>query len=359
MKLPRIALFSDSHHDANNLARTTLAIEACARRRNIPLLSVHPGSETTLVNDGSIVRLGLKRSGLLSIGSKHGPRFDLSMWRHAARVAETVRWFAPDVLHFTAPSGIGQLGASLGRRLKIPVVASWDTSAEAHKAKWALMRFYGTSRVVPTFPTSSGADTEMFTPARRRGANAIVNIGYVGRLSAEMNVKLLHRIESQLDAEGLDVRFTLVGDGDEGEWLRRHMLRAQFTGPLRGEALADAYAQMDILAFPSECRTAGQIVLEAMASGVPAVVMSPRGQPFVVHAEQTAIVANGADVFVDGVRTLVRNRGRREAMGIAARARAIDLLSWDRTFIDICTAYEAAISPSEGEDSTGWVLSPA
>ena len=101
----------------------------------------------------------------------------------------------------------------------------------------------------PVFLMSRGVDTELFTPARRR-ANKIVNIGYVGRLSAEKNVRLLHALEAELDAEGLDVRFTIVGDGSERDWLRRNMLRAEFTGVLRGPALAEAYAQMDIFAFP-------------------------------------------------------------------------------------------------------------
>ena len=78
------------------------------------------------------------------------------------------------------------------------------------------------------------------------------------------------------------------------------MLRAEFTGVLRGDTLADAYAQMDIFAFPSETDTAGNAVLEAMASGVPAVVMVTGGQRFVVETERTAIVADGPDAFVQG-----------------------------------------------------------
>ncbi len=398
--MPRIALFSDSYHEANGVARTALAIEACAKRRNIPLLSVHAGPETRLVHDGSIVRLDLKRSSLLSFGLDEDLRFDPSMWRHIGRVAETVKWFSPDVLHFTGPSDVGQLGACVGHRLSIPMVASWHTNLHEYasrrlRLKWLgqakrddaktwveqqalrlLMLFYRIPRVVlapngevaelleartgkPTFLMSRGVNTDVFTPARRRGPNAIVNIGYVGRLSAEKNVRLLHQIESELDAEGLDVRFTIVGEGSEREWLRQRMMRAQFTGVLRGEALADAYAQMDIFAFPSETDTLGNVVLEAMASGVPGVVMAAGGQRFIVDAGRTAIVADTHDAFVEGVRTLVKNRRRREAMGIAARALAVELLSWDRIFIDICNAYEIAISPAEGEGHNGCVLSPA
>ena len=143
------------------------------------------------------------------------------------------------------------------------------------------------------------------------------------------------------------MRFTIVGDGSEREWLGQHMLRAEFTRVLCGDDLADAYAQMDVFAFPSETDTVGNVVLEAMASGVPAVVMAAGGQRLMVDEGQSAIVAANRDAFVQGVRALVKNRQRREAMGAAARARAIDLLSWDRIFIDICSAYEAAMTAAE------------
>ena len=388
---PRIALFSDSYHEANGVARTTKALEECARRRNIPFLSVHAGPETRVVRDGSVVRLDLKRSKISSLTLEHDLKFDLTFWRHARRVKETLSWFDPDVVHFTGPNDIGQLGAYFGHRLRIPMVGSWHTNLHEYASRrlqleWAgasgirtkqwvedkalqlLILFYRIPRVVlapnrelrgliqrgtgkPVFLMSRGVDTELFTPARRRGANKIVNIGYVGRLSAEKNVRLLHALEAELDAEGLDVRFTIVGDGSERDWLRRNMLRAELTGELRGPALADAYAQMDIVAFPSETDTVGNVVLEAMASGVPPVVMATGGPRFVVGSSigsgRAAIVANGERGFIDGVRVLVKNRQRREVMAIAARARAIDLLSWDHVFIDVCAAYDAAIAAAK------------
>jgi len=378
MKTPRIALFSDSYHEANGVARTAQAIEACAKRRNIPLLSVHAGPETRLVRDGSIVRFDLKRSRVVSFGLEHDLRFDLAMWRYTPRVATALRWFAPDVLHFTGPSDIGQLGAYLGHRLSIPMVGSWHTNLHEYASRrlrfgnksWveaqalrALMLFYRIPRVVlapnrelasllecatgkPTLLMSRGLDTDVFT-AKRLVANAIINIGYVGRLSVEKNVRLLQALEAALDAEGLDVRFTIVGEGSEREWLQRHMLRADFTGVLRGEALAAAYAQMDIFAFPSETDTAGNVVLEAMASGVPVVAMASGGPRFMVEAGQTAIIAGDRDAFFRGVRLLVQSRERRETMGAAARIRAKEFLSWDRIFIDVCKAYDVAISAAQ------------
>jgi glycosyltransferase involved in cell wall biosynthesis len=206
---------------------------------------------------------------------------------------------------------------------------------------------------------SRAVNTDIFTPARRRGENTIVNIGYVGRLSKEKNVRFLRDIEQELDAEGLDVRFTVVGDGSEREWLSKRMLRAEFTGVLRGDALANAFAQMDIFAFPSEIDTGGNAVLEAMASGVPPVVMATGGQRFFLEAGETAVIAADKKAFIQGVRMLVMNRETRKAIGAAARVRTADLLSWDRMFIDVCNAYDAAMTMAEGQTRTPLALSPA
>ena len=178
----------------------------------------------------------------------------------------------------------------------------------------------------PTFLMSRGVNTDVFTPARRRGANAIVNIGYVGRLSAEKNVRLLQAVESELDAEGLDVRFTIVGDGSEREWLRQNMLRAEFTGVLRGDALADAYAQMDIFAFPSETDTVGNVVLEAMASACPPSSWRPAGSASWSMRGRRPSSPSNRDAFVQGVRALVKDRQRR-ARWASLRAPALSSCS--------------------------------
>ena len=105
------------------------------------------------------------------------------------------------------------------------------------------------------------------------------------------------------------------------------MLRAEFTGALCGDALADAYAQMDIFVFISRTDTAGDEVLEAMASSVPTCVLAAGGHRFMAEALRAVIVAEDPAAFVEGVRALVKNRQRRATMGIAARAHAVDLFS--------------------------------
>src|SRR5262245_26724867 len=287
MHPPRVALFTDSYYEANGVARTSHALEAYAAERDLPLLIVHAGRANQLIESGSITRLELRRSTWMSFGLEHDLRFDLALWRHARRVADILRTFRPDVLHFTGPSDIGQLGAYLGHRLQIPMVGSWHTNLHEYASRrllkhlgWAsegarvrlrfwiehqalslTLMFYRIPRIVlapndewterierrtgrPTASMTRGVDTMTFDPALRDrpdAAGAGVNIGYVGRLSPEKNVRMLAAVEAALLSEGrMDARFTIVGDGKEREWLERTMRRATFLGTLRGEALAQA-----------------------------------------------------------------------------------------------------------------------
>ena len=112
-----------------------------------------------------------------------------------------------------------------------------------------------------------GVDTTLFSPARRLADDGTFRLGYVGRLSSEKNVGLLPSLEAALIAAGHhDVRFLIVGEGRERRGLEHQMTTAEFTGVLHGEALAEAYANMDSLVFPSETDTFGNVVQEALAS---------------------------------------------------------------------------------------------
>src|SRR5262245_8524189 len=381
----RVALFTDSYYEANGVARTTAALESCARRRNLPLLLIHAGSANRVVTDGSVTRIELKRWRPTSFGLEHDMRFDVAMWRHLPKVNAAIRQFAPDVLHFTGPSDIGQLGAYIGHRSGMPMIGSWHTNLHEYAARrlrleWAsdalrekarraaerqshraLMFFYKLPRVIlapndelsamlvketgkPTFLMSRGVDTALFTPEKRtRTDRRTVNIGYVGRLSPEKSVRQLQGIQTALAADGLtNVRFTVVGDGCERPWLREHLRRAELTGVLRGEALATAYANMDLFVFPSETETVGNVVLEAMASGLPVVAMAPGGPRFVA-SDAAAVLVDNERELVEAVRTLVCNRARRRRMGAAAREHALGR-SWDRIFDDVYRAYWVAMS---------------
>jgi glycosyltransferase involved in cell wall biosynthesis len=188
-----------------------------------------------------------------------------------------------------------------------------------------------------------GIDTRLFSPARRTRRDRDFVIGFVGRLSPEKNVRLLAGLERELLERGVeDCRFVIVGDGSERHWLSRNLRRATLTGVLSGEALANAYANMDAFVFPSQTDTFGNVILEAMASGVPVVVSNEGGPKYLVASGRTGFVARTDGDFVDAVRDLRSNQNLRQRMSAHCRAAAM-LHSWDRVFDDVYSRYDGVL----------------
>jgi glycosyltransferase involved in cell wall biosynthesis len=382
----RVALFADSYLEANGVARTARSLDAYARSHGRPLLVVHAGPVTKSEDDGSVRRLALER-GRASFALEHDLRFDVAFWRHFGRVRTALQEFRPDVLHFTGPSDVGLLGAYLGWRLGLPLVASWHTNlhqyawrrlaprlgwlSERRRARlagrierWVLalaLRFYRLPRAIlapnddlvallaagtgrPTFLMSRGVDANLFRPSWRTRNDGIVNLGYVGRLSPEKDVRVLASIAATLENRArTNVRFTIVGDGHEREWLREHLPLATFLGVLDGEALAHAYADMDVFVFPSETDTVGNVALEAMASGVPVVGMRHGGLKLL--GQGASELAATRQELVERTVTLVEDRRRREHLGRLGRIRALTL-SWNQIFDEVYQVYALAKSGS-------------
>jgi glycosyltransferase involved in cell wall biosynthesis len=111
-----------------------------------------------------------------------------------------------------------------------------------------------------------------------------------------------------------------------------------FTGVLRGERLAETYAGMDLFAFPSNTDTFGNVVLEALASGVPVVVTDQGGPKFLVQSGRTGRVAASEQDFISAVNDILTNPAVLAEMGAAAREYAVRQ-SWDSVFESVFAAY--------------------
>ena len=184
----------------------------------------------------------------------------------------------------------------------------------------------------PVHAMHRGIDCELFNPTLRRTNDGPFVIGYVGRISAEKNVRMLAAVETLLRQRGLkNYEFCIVGEGSERTWLEQNLSSAVFRGLLKGESLADAYAQMDALLFPSETDTFGNVVLEAAASGVPALVSAGGGPKYLVEDGVTGFVASSAESYSDAIFKLADARELRAEMGGAARDAALSR-SWSAVF---------------------------
>lgn len=371
---PRVAFFTDSFHEVNGVALTSRQFVGFAERRGYPFFSVHTGPATRHWSAGPLETFEIASSHLL-LGLEQDLSFDLLFWRHYRPLSAALERFQPDVLHVTGPGHCGLLGALLAHRRKIPLSASWHTNVHEFGARrlekmlsalrdrwrysasrWAerhslhmTLRFYELARVLfapnpelqqmltdhtgrPVHLMSRGIDTNLFHPSRRTRTDDVLRLGYVGRLSAEKNVRLLAEIEHTLQQAGLrDYQFIIVGHGSEQAWLEAHLQQAMFPGVLRGEALADAYANMDLFVFPSETDTFGNVVLEAMASGVPALVTGQGGPKYLVESGRTGLVATHPGAFAEFILALHADAGRRQQMSHAAR-QASHAHSWEAVF---------------------------
>lgn len=390
--MTRVAYFPDSFHEVNGVAHTSRHFEAFARRRNLPFLCVRAGSrDQSLLVEGNLTTLELPR-GFLSIPLEKDLRFDPAWARHIPAVVRAVRAFAPDVIHVTGPSELGVLGSWLARLLRIPLAASWHTNLHeyaATRSRWFLdwmpasqaaagarlieqlalfivLRFYRRARVLfapnpdlcqmlesrtrrPCHLMQRGVDTELFAPGKRdRGlSDADFVLGFVGRLSVEKNVALLLRVQQELEARGIrNFRFCIVGHGAEESRLRQHLPRAEFPGVLHGEALARAYAGMDVFVFPSHTDTFGNVVLEALASGVPAVVTPDGGPRSLVQERHTGFVAADGN-FSAAIERILGDPALHAGMRIHARKRAC-AASWDAVFEGVYEAYRPVLRPCSG-----------
>ena len=189
-----------------------------------------------------------------------------------------------------------------------------------------------------------GVEADLFHPAKRHRdpEDKQFVLGFVGRLSVEKNVTLLVDIQKQLEERGVsNFRFKIVGHGAEEAFLHEHLPRAEFTGVLKGEALSEAYASMDLFVFPSHTDTFGNVVLEALASGVPAVVTPDGGPPTIVREGVTGRIVPDAG-FSEAVASILADEAKLAEMRIAARSYALTM-SWDAVFEGVYSAYESIL----------------
>jgi glycosyltransferase involved in cell wall biosynthesis len=149
--------------------------------------------------------------------------------------------------------------------------------------------------------------------------------------------------QALLDLGHCNFRFVIVGEGSEARWLRENMRSAEFTGILRGPELSRTFANFDVLAFPSETDTFGLVVLEAFASGVPAIVTSCGGPQYTVQHASSGYVARSFDEFVGFTARLMSNSELLSAMRLNARQQA-RATSWDRIFDGMYECYSRCLS---------------
>ena len=274
----------------------------------------------------------------------------------------------PDVVHVATEGPLGWSAVAAANKLRIPVASDFHTNFHSYSRHYGfgwlkkpvmnyLRKFHNQSRVT-LVPSQSirrdleaagyrnvevvarGVDAQLFDPARRsaelRQAWGLrendLGVVYVGRIAPEKNLPLLIRAFEAIESACPGAKLILVGDGPDLPALRASHPRFVFCGPRRGEDLASHYASGDIFLFPSLTETFGNVVLEAMASGLPQVCFDyAAAAEHVRHGENGLKAAYGDErAFLAEAVRLVKNADLAR-LRETARAAALNQ-SWESIF---------------------------
>ena len=380
----RVAYFPDSFLEVNGVAMTSNRLVRFVKKRGLPFINVHAGPKTEVATDGNFVSLSLKRS-FASFEMDEGLHYDPFFQRHAGFVRSELEKFRPDVFHITGLNDVSILGAYLAWKMDVSLVGSWHTNLHEYaatrlRAKLSFLpkkALYGFTSFIESqilngaklyyrmpqrllAPNQElmdmlesgtrrkanlmirGVDTELFSPAKRTASDGIFRFGFVGRLRAEKNVRMLAELEKRLLAAGKsNFHFLIVGEGSERGFLEQNMKTAELPGFLEGEALSEAYANMDVFIFPSDTDAFGNVVQEANASAVPCIVTDQGGPKFIVREGETGFVARNLDDFVKHSIDLIDTPEKLTRMKKASLDFALTR-SWDSVFESVYDTYREA-----------------
>lgn len=293
------------------------------------------------------------------------PRYpELRMGWPALRLLESA-WRArpPRLVHIATEGPLGWAALRVASRMEIPVSADYRTHFDAYSAHYGIgwlrrpitawLRHFHNRCGVTMVPTESlrrvlaadgferlrvvarGVDTTRFDPARRSDAlraswgatpDSPVAI-VVGRVAPEKNLGLALRAYAAMRAARPDAKLVVVGDGPSRDALARQCPQAVFAGARRGEDLAAHYASADLFLFPSLTETFGNVVLEALASGLPVVAYAAAAAAEHVRPGASGWLAVPGDeqAFVDGAVSMTMNLAFTRRCGRAARRHALPL----------------------------------
>lgn len=298
-------------------------------------------------------------------------------WGHG--LARLLDQDPPDLIHVVSPTPLAVWAQSYGARRGIPVVASFHTDFVSYFRYYhvrpleafgwnMLRRFYNRCRATyaPSHSTvrqlqrrgihgvhlwSRGIDLQRFDPrhrdpALRAAAGAEGDtplLLFAGRLVREKDLADLVHIHRQIKHPH---RLVLVGDGPMRAELEAALPDAHFAGHQTGEMLARWFASGDVFVFPSTTETFGNVVLEAFASGLPAVVANRGGPPDLVEVGVTGLIAGPNDPadFARCVDELLADPERRRAMGQHAREAAERERDWEAINGQLLESYARVIA---------------
>ncbi|RSK28250.1 glycosyltransferase family 1 protein [Bacillus sp. HMF5848] len=374
----KIAIFTDTFSpDVNGVARTLKRFTDYLQSQNIEFRVFAPDSNS----DRDIFSTHIRRFASLPFFLYPECRVALP---NMLSIKTELQAFQPDIIHIATPFNIGLCGLHYAKKFNIPVVGSYHTDFDHYleyydlqflsKLLWRYMHWFHEPLrkiFVPSIDTlehlkrhgftnlsvwSRGVDFTLFHPnydktivREKFNISEKYILTYVGRLAPEKDVQLLPTLARSIpDYLRNEVHWLIVGDGPSKEEIMKDApINMTFAGYQSGKGLAASYAASDLFVFPSTTETFGNVVLEALACGTPAICANAGGVKNIVQHGKTGMLCTPKDIndFQSAITHLLRENELRTKMGTAANAYA-RTQSWEKIFDQLLFEYEKAIDPS-------------
>lgn len=370
----RIAIFTDTFHpDINGVARTLNQFTQYLNNQRISYKVFAPESRSNEYVSSHIHRFK-------SFSFFLYPECRLA-FPNLFRIKAELKDFSPDIIHVATPFNMGLCGVFLAKKLNIPLVGSYHTDFDYYlqfydlpflsQILWKYMKWFHKpfkKLFVPSNETINqlkrhgftnleiwpgGVDCQLFHPYYEKqaireqlGVSKKHLLTYVGRLAPEKDVKTLMAVAHALPEDTKkQIQWVIIGDGPLREELQNDAPSNMiFTGYLTGEQLAECYSASDLFVFPSPTETFGNVVIEALASGTPAVTANCGGVKNIVKSGVTGYLCETGNVteFVNAIQTLLENDKLRHQLGVEGRNYALSQ-SWDKIFAHLLMNYRNVI----------------
>jgi glycosyltransferase involved in cell wall biosynthesis len=365
----KIAIFTDTFiPQVNGVARTVGRLAKVLAEYNISCMVLAP--DTGLEGDQEY-RVNFS------------PGFDLPVYQECkvaipaySAICREVEKFKPDVVHLVTEFSMGLCGLKYASSHNVPKVSSYHTNFPQYLSYyrmnfltnwvWKYMRWFHNHCQINYCPSQAtlkllekegianldiwgrGIDTALFSPLKRDpffkdllGVQGETVLLYVGRIAPEKDLDILINAMRIINNVRSDIHLVIAGDGPQAAFLRRDAPpNVTFTGYLYGEELARVYASCDIFVFPSTTETYGNVVLEAMASGLPVVGAFSGGvkENLVNGFNGLACRSRNIMDMVTAIIELIENGGLRKTLALQARSYTLNK-SWEKVFDKLIDGY--------------------
>ncbi len=379
----KIALFTDTYlPQINGVSETIIKFIDYMERNNIEYRIFAPKYERKSISDKNIIRLRSVKFVFYKQCRLSIPRYSI--------ISKELHKFKPDIVHSMTSFGIGLYGFRYAKRNNVPLVASYETNIPQYldyyhlkfleNFSWDFYNWFHRNcdkNYVPSKATlellrekniknlelwDRGVEVEKFSPSNRdeefrkaRNLNNKTVFLYVGRVSPEKDLDVFMKVAARLneDYEG-KTHFIVVGDGPSLKELKKNApVNVTFTGFLRGSELLKTYASSDVFLFTSPTETLGFVLLEAMASGLPAVACNEGGirDNLIDGYNGIPCSEKNEDEFYNACVRLINDEALRKSMSKNARNYVMEK-SWDRAFDRLIHSYREVIDRKSAGNKT-------